>query len=190
MKLFNMKTLLLTAGLGAVLSFSAATASAAVVTSTLADINGPAHSSGFPYDLGFFGPFTYSLPVNSIITGASLSGTYGTQAYQLSTGGFNAVIDGYNQIICTAFDPGCWNNGAALRPFSFALPSSIFASLADDVATLDIVQTYQSYVRYGSPTLTIDYVVPEPAGMMLFALGLAAFGFSRSKRRSSGKILR
>jgi hypothetical protein len=161
-----------------------ANASAGVVTATLADINGPTNTTGFPIVIGSFGPFTYALPSGNTIVSATLSGTYGTPAYPWSTAGFDAIVDGTSVTVCAPFDPSCWFDGAPFRAFSIPLPSSLFAALYDGSATLTISQTNQFTVRYGSPTLTIGYV-PEPGTVALVCVALLSLlGFGLMRRRS------
>ncbi len=163
----------------------AGTGLAATVSSSLPDYDGPYATSGFPTDLGIIGNFTYALPGGAVITAATLNGTYGTSMYSTSTASFEAVVDGAQVEVCAPFAVNCWPDAASFRPFSLALPGSVFSSLLDGTASLGIIQTTEYVVRFGSPTLTIEYAdAPEPAtlGMVAFAgVVLAARRFRTSR---------
>lgn len=174
-------------GIAAAALVAAVPASAATVVASLPDFDGPLNTGGFPVDLGVVGTFAYSLPGSAVITSATLSGTYGTAAFSASTAGFDASVDGTTLTVCVPLDPGCWVNGAAFRPFSFVLPGSSFASLLDGMADLRIIQTNGNFVRFGSPTLTIDYTtagVPEPSTWLMMLAGFGMIGFGIRNRRS------
>lgn len=166
----------------------AAPASAASVVSTLLDYNGPENGPGssFPIDLGIVGTFTFSLPSGATITSASIGGTYGTAALSTSTAGFDVSVDGTVVTACVPGAANCWVGGAPLRAFDIALPNSVFASLLDGSADLGIIQTNNTVVRYGTPTLTINFTtgVPEPAtwGMMIAGFGIVGGTMRRRTR--------
>jgi hypothetical protein len=148
----------------------------ATITTSLPDFDSSGASSGFPIDLGVIGIFAYALPLGSTITSASIGGTFGTAAVPTSTAGFDIVIAGSTITACVPNASNCWQPGAPLRPFSFSLPSSTFATLMTGSVPIDIVQTNALVVRYGTPTLTVNYAsIPEPASSVLVVCGALAF---------------
>lgn len=168
-------------------------ASAATVIASLPDFNGTLFSSGFPVDLGSAGTFNYFLPAGATITSAFIGGTFGTSEVSTSTAAFDVNVDGTVVTACPIASPTCFEVGAAFRPFDIALPSSAFANLLDGTASLGIIMTSASFVRYGSPTLTINFdplsAVPEPAtwAFMLFGFG-AIGGAMRRQRKAKVKV--
>jgi PEP-CTERM motif len=179
----DMKKCVLMAAVVAAISI-AAPANAAEVIASLPDYNGPVNSSGFPINLGTVGTFTYGSLTGSTITAAFLEGTYGTADFPTSTASFDASVDGTSVTVCALLAP-CFFGSGSLVPFSIALPSSSFAALLDGSASLGITQTSQTIVRYGTPTLRIDYTpgaVPEPATWAMMLLGFAGIGLAYRKR--------
>lgn len=172
-------------GLGA-----AAGAAADTVSVSLPAINGPEHETGFPIDLGDFGPFVYVLPADATITAAFFEGTFGTEANSFSTAAFDAVIDGEQYTVCPIASPTCFtSNGTPFRPFSIALNATLFPELSDGSATLSIIQTSLRFVRLGTPSLRIEYdtngvqPIPEPGVWALMLLGFGARGAALRARR-------
>jgi hypothetical protein len=158
-------------------------ATAAVITVSLPDFNGPFNDSGFPIDLGVIGTFTYAVSAGDVIAAATFSGTYGTQQVPDSTAGFDVSLAGQTLNGCVMPDPGCFQAGADFRPFSFALNPSTFAALATGSVALDVLQTSVFHVRLGTPTLTINTrrAVPEPTVLALLGSGFALLA-SRRRR--------
>lgn len=160
-------------------------ASAQEVTASLPDYNGPQNDSGFPIDLGTVGTFTYAPLTGDTITAAYLEGTYGTQEVSNSTASFDASVNGTSVTVC-GLAALCYSGDLGnLAPFSIALPSSLYASLLSGSADLGITQTSGFNVRYGTPTLRIDYTtgaVPEPATWAMMLLGFGGLGFAMRSR--------
>lgn len=173
--------------LGAAFALLGSPLCAQTVTATLPNYNGPLHTSGFPVSLGTIGTFTYVAPAGATIGSAFLEGTYGTSnGYAFSTGSFNASIDGTSLTLCAMFAANCFVDGSALRTFSILVPASAYGSLLDGSAALAISQTTGSNVRFGTPTLRINFIpgaVPEPTTWAMFLLGFGAIG-AQLRRRS------
>lgn len=178
---------ILAAASAAALAVVAMPTMAAQVVVPLPDFNGPVNSTGFPIDLGVVGTFIFALPPGANITSATIGGTYGTALFSTSTAGFDIDVDGTVVTGCAPLAATCWATGAPLRAFSVALPSSGFAALLDGQAALRIIQTNQTVVRYGSPTLTIDYnmggAVPEPASWAMMIAGFGMIGGAMRRRQ-------
>jgi hypothetical protein len=130
------------------------------VVSSVSDITGDLHTSP-PYPT-YTRTFSYTIPSNSEITGAILSGTWGNDFFEFSTAGVDIKIEGYLAAQCTYGDPGCWAHGEPLRPWSSDLPPTIFPQIADGSALLTVEQTSPKYVELGYLTLTIFYQLPPP----------------------------
>ena len=181
-------------GLGFALALVATPLCAQTVTATLPDYNGALHQSGFPVDLGTVGTFNFAAPSGASIGSAFLEGTYGTagsNGYAFSTASFNASIDGTSFTVCGLNGLNCYFDGAALRAFSVALPSSSYASLLDGSAALGLSQTSGSFVRFGTPTLRVNFLaaVPEPATWAMMLVGFGAMGVSLRRRRRTQTLL-
>ena len=81
---------------GIALSFAGSSlAEATTIVSTLPDFNGITTTSGFPLPPVLVGTFVYTIPNGEFVTSATLSGTWGTQAYPFSTAGTDLYVDGY-----------------------------------------------------------------------------------------------
>lgn len=157
-------------------------AEADVIVVTLPDFVGPDHSSGFPIDLGVVDSFRFVMPAGAVIVGATFSGLHGTTGGPFTTASYDVEIEGETIAVCPPFDTGCWEfEGPVLRPFSYALGGSSLAGLLDGVADLKVIQTTDFTVRLGSPTLTIEYAVPEPATAALVAVAMAGLAWRRRR---------
>ena len=178
------KTLLAAAACCALLA--PATASAATIVVSLGDFDGDLYEEGFPIDLGTIGTFEYSIDPGAVITSAFIGGTFGTDIAPGSTASFDVVVDGLQLTACPEFSPTCWEGGDPFRPFDIELPGSSYGDLLDGSVDLGIIQTTGFIVRYGTPTLTINYeAVPEAStwAMMILGLGFAGMGLRRRQQQ-------
>ena len=177
--------------LGAALALFAAPLCAQTVTSTLPNYNGALYQSGFPINLGTVGTFSFAAPSGATVGSAFLEGTYGTaDGYAFSTASFDASIDGTSFTVCGLNASNCYFDGAALRAFSIALPTSSYASLLDGSAALGLSQTSGNFVRFGTPTLRVNFLsaVPEPATWAMMLIGFGAVGFQLRRRRPAAAL--
>lgn len=173
--------------LGTALALSAAPLCAQTVTATLPDYNGSLRTSGFPASLGTIGTFNFAAPSGATVSSAFLEGTYGTagaSGFAFGTASFDASIDGTSFTVCALNAANCYFDGAAFRAFSILIPSSAYASLLDGTAALGLSQTSGNFVRFGTPTLRINFLaaVPEPGTWAMMLLGFGAVGFSLRRR--------
>jgi hypothetical protein len=129
------------------------------VTSTASQICGDGYPSG-PYPT-YTRTFAYTIPAGSTITSAALSGTWGSTCYASSTAAVDIRIEGQLAAQCRYLSSGCYYDGAAYRPWSSSLPSSLFSQLADGSATLTVEQTSPTWVELGTFTLTLTVSVPN-----------------------------
>lgn len=179
--------------LGIVLALLATPVCAQTVVSTLPDYNGALRTAGFPHNLGTVGTFTFAAPSGATISAAYLEGTYGTSGtngYAFSTASFDASIDGTSLTLCGLNASNCYFDGAPLRAFSFLLPSTSYASLLDGSALLGLTQTSGNFIRFGTPTLRVEFLpaVPEPATWAMMLVGFGAIGVSMRRRRRSAAL--
>lgn len=142
------------------LSTASVGVSAQTVSATLPKVNFLDLPSGpYPSAPQTVGSFNYTPPAT--ITSATISGTLGNPD-NFSTAPVRVFLNGQLVATCAVDDP-CNGNPSAPIPWSFPIPSSMFAQLAGGNATLTFIQDNAAFVRLGTTTLTLSGGVVAPA---------------------------
>ena len=138
-------------------------------------------SSTFPPNPILIGTFTFSIPTVDVITGATISGTFGDQNIPVTaltdlfvSGGTLAVgnCDSPTDLCATGGSPITW---------SHTFTPSELADLAGGSLNFTAVQNSFGAVVVGTPTLDIQ-VTPEPASIFTLAGGLLALAAWRRRK--------
>lgn len=142
-----------------------------------------------PYDLTI-GAFDFTIPTGDVITGATISGTFGDVNIPVTALADLFVDNGnINVAGCDDFSSPCAAGtvDGSLVPWSHTFSPTELNMLAADFAggTLDFTAVQNSFgaVVVGSPTLDIQVAqTPEPSSLFTLAVGLLAIaGWRRRK---------
>jgi hypothetical protein len=188
----SLRHVFLLAALG-LLSAISTGVSAQSVTATLPKVNFLSLPAGpYPSAPQTVGNFTYVPPPT--ITSATIAGTLGN-VDNFSTAPVRVFLNGQLVATCLVVDP-CNGSPSAPIPWSFSIPSSMFAQLAGGTATLTFIQDNAAFVRLGPTTLTLNGAVvatatPVPtvsAPLLAALIGLLAMaGAFAATRRGRGR---
>ncbi len=146
------------------------------------------------------GTFTFSIPGSALVTGITISGTFGNadngttalSDYYLGYSGHETAVEVAS---CDSILADCFSAQNGPTGWTFSLTAADLSTLAPAIASgsLDFTYTwdtntqfafqgYEQYVYAGDPTLTVQ-VAPEPAAVLLCFCGLAGVALLGRFRR-------
>ena len=142
------------------------------------------YSGAFPAAPVTVGAFDFAVPAGSFVSGATVSGDFGSDALGSGTAEVDLFLNAVEVASC---DAGCANaSQSADVAWSFTFTPAELASFASGTAVLTAVQQGVSQIVLDPTTVTLDVTaVPEPGSlpMMLGVLPLIAFGLRRARAR-------
>jgi hypothetical protein len=141
-------------------------------------------SSTFPPNPITIGTFTFTVPTGQVITGATISGTFGDQNIPV-TALADLFVDGGTIEVgnCDSTSDPCFSGTIGGSPVPWSHPFTA-AELGDLTGgTLDLIAVQNSFgaVFVGAPTLDIQ-TTPEPASIFTLAGGLLALAAWRRRK--------
>jgi len=182
----------------AVCAFSLATlspsAKADVITSTIAEYNGPQdfdfNSADYPLSSVLIGDFTFAIPTGQTVLGATISGTFGNNDVSPNTALSDYFVDNGAINVASCDDPAanCFTGGTGeptpwSHTFSAAELGSLSAAFASGTLDFTAVQNFAVSVATGTTTLSIS-ITPEPATIFILCGGLAGIACLRRLRKA------
>jgi hypothetical protein len=139
--------------------------------------------SAAPYDITI-GTFTFMIPAGDIVTGATISGTFGDQNIPV-TALTDLYVDGGIQVAaCDDFTSPCASGtvDGSLVQWSHTFTTAELGALASGSLAFTAVQNSFGAVVVGSPTLDIQVAAtPEPAFLLPIAGALLAMAALRRR---------
>ncbi len=172
----------LAAAIAAAGIFTAAQASAAIITATLPEFNGDGTVASTP-----IGTFSFVIPLGDVITGADLTTAFGNSEVNSSAVG-DLFIDGLFVGHCADTGPCAEGPG---QPVHFTFNVGDLGLLSDGAANLVYDQTDCCIIRLSASTLRIATngsslgAVPEPATWALMIGGFGAAGAMLRRRKDA-----
>jgi hypothetical protein len=145
-------------------------------------------STTFPPDPITIGTFTFIIPTNDVVTGATISGTFGDQNIPV-TAVTDLFVDGIDVAGCDSTSAPCAAGtvDGSLVPWSYTFTATDLQNLSADFAggSLDFTAVQDSFgaVVVGTPSLDIQVAqTPEPSSVFTLVGGLLAFAAWRRRK--------
>lgn len=138
------------------------------------------YNGTFPAASVVVGEFDFSLPSGSAVTGATISGDFGSNTLGSATGEVDLFVNAVEVATCNSSCAATTESTDVAWSFTFA--ASQLSALANGSAVLSAVQQGTSQIALDPTSMTLNVAaVPEPAGlpMMLAALPLIALALRR-----------
>ena len=172
------------------LTFSAL--SGAVYTSQVAEYNGPFEDpsdSSIMYPLGsvLIGNFSFSIPTNQKLIGATVFGTFGNLDSENTTALSTYAVNGITVANCASTNDPCFSNDISLTPvaWTYKFTTAQLASLTGNTVNFSVIQNGAFSVQTGITELDLTTAsTPEPGTLVLFGTaGLSLLAAFRRTRR-------
>lgn len=141
-------------------------------------------SGTFPPNPITIGTFTFSIPKGDIITGATISGTFGDQNIPV-TALTDLFVDGTLEVgACDSTSNPCaaGTTDGSLLPWSHTFTTTELGDLAGGSLSFIAVQNSFGAVIVGTPTLDLLVQTPEPSSIFTLAGGLLALAALRRRK--------
>jgi hypothetical protein len=153
-------------------------AQATVITSVLPQVSN-AFGGPYPGPVTEVGSFSYTVPRGTIISGVTISGTFGNSVNNTSAA--TRVFLNGNLVATCVINTTCYNpSTTAPTAWSFTLPDSEAVAVANGTATLTWIQDSPTTTQLGVTTLTLQVGSAVPAldvrALAALALLLACVG--------------
>lgn len=128
------------------------------------------------------GEFDFTAPGNNTISGASLSGNFGSNALASGTAPVNLFLNNVAVAVCDSSCEAASNNADV--SWSYVFNAAQLASLASGHAVLTALETGPSQIVLDPTSITVQVApVPEPDSILMLGVGLALIG-ALTRRKS------